>query len=163
ERGGLGGVEERGGRWGGVGVGGGGGVVGGREGEEGVGGSGCGNPLDNIARERADISAAVPADLRFVVDTTKTLAYEFSVHSSSDALPERRLSDTGRTDKTQDWTFSMGYQLTHRQKFNDSFFYFFEIVVIGIENFARFRQVDPLLAGSAPWQLHHPIEISPQR
>src|SRR5262245_7256507 len=77
-------------------------------------GSGFPNPLDNIARERADISAAVSTDLCLVVDTTKTLAYEFSVHSSSDALPERRLSDTGRTDKTQDWTFSMGYQFTNR-------------------------------------------------
>src|SRR4249920_1597698 len=68
--------------------------------KDGILGAGFANSLNNISGERADISAAVPSDLRLVVDTAKTLAHEFPVHGSSDALPEGRLSDAWRTDKT---------------------------------------------------------------
>src|SRR5678816_1266831 len=64
--------------------------------------AGLANSLDNIPGERANVSAAVPPNLRFVVDTAKTLAHEFPVHGPGDALPEGRLSDAGRADETQD-------------------------------------------------------------
>src|SRR6266550_6481023 len=130
--------------------------------KDGILGACFSNSLNNVSRQRADVSTPVPSNLRLVVDTAETLADEFPVHGPSDALTEGRLSDTGRTDKTQDRAFPMGHKFTNREKFHNSLFYFFQIVMIGIENLARFGKVDLLLAGNTPWQLHHPIEISPQ-
>jgi hypothetical protein len=58
------------------------------------------------------------------VDTAKTLAHEFPVHRPSDALPEGRLADARRANKTQDGAFALWRQFTHREKFNDALFDF---------------------------------------
>ena len=87
--------------------------------------AGLSNPLDNISRQRADVSAPVSADLRFIVNAAETLAHEFPVHRPSDALSEGRLADARRANKTQDGAFALWHQFTHGEKFNDSLFDFF--------------------------------------
>src|SRR4029450_892342 len=84
------------------------------------------NPLNNISGEGTDVSTPVPSDLRFVMDTAETLAHEFPVHGPSDALPERRLSDPGRTDKTQDGGFPMGHSFRNRTKLQYAVFRYAE-------------------------------------
>src|SRR6516162_6724974 len=108
--------------------------------------AGLSNSLDNIAWQRAHIRAPLLSDLRFVVNPAKTLAHEPPVHGPSDTLAERCLSNAGRTDKAQDWAFSIRPQFTHRQEFKNAFFYFLEVVVISVENFPCFRKVDLFLA-----------------
>src|SRR5207244_7950845 len=121
------------------------------------------NSLDNVAGQSADIGAPVTADIRLIVYAAETLPHELPFHGPSDALPEGRLAHTRRTDKAQDRTLALRHQFTNRQKFNDALFDPLEIVMIGIENLARLWEIDFLLAGNAPGQLHHPIEVSSYR
>src|SRR5713226_5857883 len=121
------------------------------------------NSLNDIPGKGADISAPMAPDICLVVDATETLADEFTVHGSSDTLPERGFAYSRRADKTQDRALAMRHQLTDREKFYDALFHLFQIVMIGVENRARLGKINLLLAGNAPGELHHPIEVSPER
>jgi hypothetical protein len=83
-----------------------------------------------------------------------------SIHGPSDALPEGRLPTPGGPTKHKIGLFPWGTSL--RTARNSTIrFYSLQIVMIGIENFARLgRSIAPRWKYSR--QLHHPIEISPQ-
>ena len=52
--------------------------------------AGLSNPLNNIARQRADVGAPVAANIRLVMDAAETLAHELAIHRPSDALSRGR-------------------------------------------------------------------------
>src|SRR5690606_21563418 len=55
--------------------------------------------LNDLARHRADIRAAMTADLRLVANAAERHPHELAVRRARDALPERRLADARRTDE----------------------------------------------------------------
>src|SRR5438034_8223795 len=57
--------------------------------------------LHDAARNRADVGAAMAADLRLVAHAAERDAYEFAVHRAGDRLAERRLADAGRSNETE--------------------------------------------------------------
>src|SRR2546427_11655609 len=115
--------------------------------------------LNDITGEGPDIGTPMPPNIRLIVDPTKTLSHEFTIHGPSDTLPEGGLSDSRGTDEAQDRAFSLRHEFTNREKFNNALFHFFETVVVGVENFTRFRKIDLFLGDNAPRQLHQPIEV----
>ena len=58
--------------------------------------------LDDAAGDRADVGAAVAADLRLVAHAAERDAHELAVHRARDRLAERRLADAGRADEAED-------------------------------------------------------------
>ena len=58
--------------------------------------------LDDAAGNRADVGAAVAADLGFVAHAAERDPDELAVHRARDRLAERRLADAGRADEAED-------------------------------------------------------------
>jgi len=58
--------------------------------------------LDDSTRQRADVSAAMPANLGLVADAAERQAHEFAAECSSDRLAERSFAGARRTDEAQD-------------------------------------------------------------
>ena len=54
------------------------------------------------ARHRADVGAAMAADLGFVAHAADREPHELAAHRARDRLSERRLADAGRSDEAQD-------------------------------------------------------------
>jgi hypothetical protein len=130
--------------------------------EDGISAAGLSDALNDIARKRTDVGAAMTADIRLVMHPAETLAHEFAIHRSRDALSEGRLADSRRADQAQDRTLSFRHELTHSEKFDDAFFHLLEAVVIRIENFTGLRQIDLFSGQNAPWQFDQPVEVSAQ-
>src|SRR5262249_56353366 len=58
--------------------------------------------LDELAGERADVGAAVAADLGLVADTAQGEADELAAGGAGDALGQARLSPAGRAPAAED-------------------------------------------------------------
>ena len=58
--------------------------------------------LHDAAGNRADVGAAVAADLGLVAHAAERDAHELAVHRARDRLAERRLADAGRADEAED-------------------------------------------------------------
>src|SRR6185312_10894758 len=71
--------------------------------------------LDDLAGERADVRAAVPADRGLVVDAAERDAVELAPERARDRSAERRLSDAGRSDEAEDRTLLVLLQLADRE------------------------------------------------
>src|SRR5262249_6209138 len=67
-----------------------------------VAAAGLAKALNDVAGERADIGAAMAADLGLVMDAAQADADEFPVHRAGDRLAERGLANAGRTDEAED-------------------------------------------------------------
>ena len=122
--------------------------------------TGLADGLNDVARQCADVSAAMAADFRLVVHAAERDAHEFAVHGARDRLAERGLADAGRPDEAQDRRLALRRQFADGEIFDDAPLDLVEVVVILVENTARLRDVDRLLLGKRPRQLDQPVEIS---
>src|SRR5215472_15658028 len=129
--------------------------------KDGIATTGLSDPLNNIARKRADVGTPMAADIRHIMDSTQTLAHELAIHRPGDALPEGSLADSRGTHQTQNGAFPFRHELTNREKFNNALFHFLETVMVGIENFTRLRKIDLFFSKNTPRQLRQPVQISP--
>src|SRR6202000_3342098 len=75
--------------------------------------------LDDVARQRADIGAAMAADLRLVVHAAEAHAHELAAHRPRDRLAERGLADAGRPDEAQDRLLALRRELAGGEIFDD--------------------------------------------
>ena len=121
--------------------------------------AGLADRLDDVARQRADIGAPVAADFRLVVDAAERHAHELAAHGARDRLAERGLADAGRTDEAQDRRLALRRELAHGEIFDDAPLDLFQIIVVLVEDAARFGDVDRLLLGQSPRQFDQPVEI----
>src|SRR5487761_1787758 len=92
------------------------------------------NPLNDLARQRADISAAMAADLSFVVHAAEGNADEFAAEGVSDRFPERGFAHAWRPEEAQDGTLHPGLEFFDREKIENALLDLFEVVVILVEN-----------------------------
>src|SRR5207244_11345705 len=119
----------------------------------------CSCSLNDSPPDGPDRRTPMRPNIRLVVVRSKTLSHAFTIHGPRDTLPEGGLSHSRGTDEAQDRAFSLRHEFTNREKFNNALFHFFETVVVGVENFTRFRKIDLFLGDNAPRQLHQPIEV----
>ena len=115
--------------------------------------------LNDPARERADVGAAVPAHLRLVTHAAQRYADELASQRARDRLAERGLADAGRPDQAEDRPLLARSELAHRQVLEDALLHLLEVVVIGIEDLARLIEVQAILGALRPGQLHQPLEV----
>src|SRR6185437_16270341 len=63
--------------------------------------AGLAQALDDVARQRTDVGAAVAANLRLVVHAAQAGTHELQAERARDALAEGGLADARRTDETE--------------------------------------------------------------
>ena len=93
--------------------------------------------LQDLARHRADIGAAVAADLRLVAHAAERHAHELAIRRARDRLAERRLADAGAPTRHRIGAFSLVDALLHRQVLDDALLDLLQPVVIGVEDLDR--------------------------
>ena len=62
---------------------------------------GAANALNDLSRQRADVSAAMAADLGFIVHAAEREPHEFASQRARNRFSERSLADAGRSDEAQ--------------------------------------------------------------
>ncbi len=102
--------------------------------EDGIARAGLLQALDDLARQRADVGAAVPADLGLVPHAAEGDAHEVAPGGAGDRLAERRLADARRPDQAEDRALHLLDQRLHRQVLEDALLGLLEAVVVLVEH-----------------------------
>ncbi len=126
--------------------------------------SGLSVPASRMARRidaghRADVRAAVPADLGLVAHAADRDALELAAQRLGDRLPERGLADAGRPDEAEDRPVQVVLQLAHGEELEDAVLDLLEVVVVAVEDLARVLEVEVVLARRVPGQRQDPVEV----
>ncbi len=115
--------------------------------------------LDDLAGERADVGAAVAADLGFVTHAAEREAHELAVHRARDRLGERGLADPGRTRKRQDRRLWLLHQGANGEELEDAVLDLLETVVVLVQDRLGLLEVAALLRLLVPGDGDQPVEI----
>ena len=110
-------------------------------------------------RHRADVGAAVAANLRLVAHAAERDAHELAVHRARDRLAQRRLAHAGRTDEAENRSLHVALELPDRQVLDDAFFDLVEVVVILVEHAPRFDRIQAIRRRDRPRDVEHPVQI----
>src|SRR5262249_37813869 len=118
--------------------------------------------LDDPTRQRADIGAAVPADLGLVANTTQAGADELAAQRAGDRAAEGVLADAGRPDEAQDRRAHLiTGQLAHRQVLEQPLLDFLQPVVILVEYRLGLGDTNLGHILFGPRQIDQPVEVGP--
>ena len=117
--------------------------------------------LDDPAGQRADVGAPVAADLGLVAHAAQRHADELAAQRPGDGPAERGLAHAGRPHQAEDRALLVGLQLAHRQVLEDALLHLLEVVVVAVEDVAGLGDVELVLGGDRPGQLHQPLEVGP--
>ncbi len=90
--------------------------------------------LDDLTGQRADVGAAMTANLRLIAHAAQREADELAARGLGDRHAERGLADARRSDEAEDRTLGILDQLAHGEKFEDALLDLFEAVVIFVQN-----------------------------
>ena len=118
-----------------------------------------GHILQNLARHRADISAAMPANFSLIAHATQRHAHELAVSRTRDRLTKRSLAHAWRADQTQNRCLEFVDALLHRQILDDPLFDFFQAVVVGVEHFLACAQIGTNLGFLFPRQVDQGLDV----
>ena len=91
-------------------------------------------PCRMLPGKRADIGAAMAADLGLVMRAAEADPDEFAPGRARDALAERGLADPGRPDKAQDRAAPVRVQLVDREEFEDAPLDLLQAVMVLVED-----------------------------
>ncbi len=116
--------------------------------------------LNDPARHRTDVSAAMSANFRFVAHSAETDPDKFSAERVGNRLAETGLADAGRSEKTQDRSVSVRIEFAHRQIFDQPPLHFLEIVMVAIENLLRLIEIEIVLAQFVPRQIGDDLDVT---
>ena len=121
---------------------------------------------DEPARHRADVGAAVAADLGLVTDAAERHAHELAVQRARDRLADRRLAGAGRADQGQDRAGALVLldaallaELAHGEVLDDAVLHVVEPRMVGVEHLTRVHRVEPFLGALAPRHREQPVEV----
>src|SRR5260370_7562907 len=95
-----------------------------------VAGTGLADALQDAPGQRADVGAAMPADLGFVAHAAQRQAHEAAAERARDRAAERSLADAGRPDEAEDRAARVGLELAHRQVLEDALLDLLQAVMI---------------------------------
>jgi hypothetical protein len=100
---------------------------------------------DDRPGHRADVGAAVAADLRLVPHAADGDPDELASQRARDRLSERRLPDARRPDEQQDRAGDVVLQLRDRQRLDDPVLDLLEVVVVLVQDLPRAVEVEIVL------------------
>ena len=120
---------------------------------------GAAQPLNDLARQRADVGAPMAADLGLVAHAAERHAHELAAERIGDGLGERRLADARRAEKAEDRSLDVRIQLAHRQILEHAVLHLLEAGVVGVEHVFRALEIDRILGALRPRERDDPVEI----
>ena len=127
--------------------------------EDGIARAGLLEALDDLARQRADVGAAVAADLGLVAHAAQRDAHEVAAGGARDRLAERGLADARRADEAQDRALHALDQRLHGEVLEDALLRLLEPVVILVEHALGLGDVVVLFLVVLPGQRDHPVDV----
>ena len=116
--------------------------------------------LNDPARHRADVSAAMSADFRFITHPAETNPHKLAAESVGDGLTEAGLANARRPEKTKDRAVSLRIEFSYGQIFDQPLLNFFKIEVIAIQDLLRLIEVEIVLAQFVPWQIGNNLYVT---
>ena len=116
--------------------------------------------MNESARHRTNVSAAVTTDFSFVTHTTKRNADKVTLHGRRNRFHESRLTNARRTHKAKDrsTTFRTG-KLQHSHVFHDAFLDLVEAKVFGIEFRLHLLHVQNGIGVNAIREREEPVHV----
>ena len=134
--------------------------------DDGIHRAGVAQRAHEPAGQRADVGAAMAADLRLVANAAERHPDELPAGRSRDRFADRGLAGSRRPDQRQDDAGSavlghaaLGPQLAHGQVLGDAPLHVVEAFVVGVEHLARVHRIEPLLGPLGPRHGQQPVEI----
>src|SRR4029453_6142680 len=97
--------------------------------------------LDDTARHRANVSAAMTADFRLIAHPAEADPHKFSAQRVGNRLTETGFANARRPEKTENRAVPLRIEFAYCQIFDQPFLDLFQIVMIAIENFLRLIEV----------------------
>ena len=116
--------------------------------------------LNDAPRHRADVSAAMTADLRFVAHSAETDPHKFAAQRVGNRLAETGFAHARRPEKTEDRAVPLRIEFAHGQIFDQPLLHFFQIVMIAIEDFLRLIEIEIVLAQFIPRQIGDDLDVT---
>src|SRR6266446_5341148 len=116
--------------------------------------------LDDAARHRADVSAAMTANFRFVAHAAETDPREFAAQRVSDRLPETGFANTRRPEETHNWAVTFRIEFAHGEVLDQPFLHLFQIIMIAVENLLRLIEIEVVFAEFRPGQIGDRLDIA---
>ena len=114
---------------------------------------------DDRAGHRADVGAAVAADLGLVAHAADRDPLELASKRAGDRPPEARLADSGRADEAEDRAVGVRVQRPHGQVLEDPVLHLLEVVVVGVEDLAGVLDVEVVGGRLRPRQVDQPLQV----
>ena len=127
--------------------------------ENGVLGAGVAHRSDDRAGQRADVGAAVAADLRLVADAADRDPLELPAQRTGDRATEAGLADTWRPDEAEDRSRRLRVQLADGQVLEDPVLDLLEVIVVLVEDLASVADVEVVLGFLRPGEIDEPLEV----
>ena len=112
-------------------------------------GFGAANALDDLARQRADVGAAMAANLGLVVHAAQRDALELAAQRARDRTAQAGFAHARRPDKAEDRPLHVGLEFEHAQVVENAVLHLFQLVVILVENLLGLADVD--LGARSSW------------
>ena len=115
--------------------------------------------LDDPARHRPDVGAAVTAYLGLVVQTAQRNTAELTSQRRRHGLAQRGLAYARRAVQTEDRGFQVAFQLDDGQMLQQTLFHFVQPEMVVVELLACAFQIEIILRHIVPGQLEHQLQI----
>ena len=101
----------------------------------------------------------MPTNFRLVVYTTQRKPRELAPQSARNRLAERSFTHTWRPHKAQDRPLHIRLQAANGEIVQNAVFNLFQVVVIRVQNFLRFGNLDFLPGSFRPGQNGQPLNV----
>ena len=115
--------------------------------------------LDDLARQRADIGAAVAADLGLVADAAEREAHEVAPRRARHRLAEGGLADSGRANQAEDRPLHLARPLLDREILEDPLLDLLQPVMVVVEDLLGVLEVLLDAGALLPRDRQHPVEV----
>ena len=122
-------------------------------------GFGAANALDDLARQRADVGAAMTANLRLVVHAAQRDALELAAQRARDRAAQAGFAHARRSDKAEDRPLHVGLEFEHAQVVEDAVLHLLQLVVILVEDLLGLADVDLGAGALGPRQHRQPLDV----
>ena len=121
--------------------------------------AGAADAAQDVAWQRADVGAAMPADLRLVTHAAERDALELAADGTGDRATERRLAGARGPDEAQDRRARVALEAAHREEFEDALFDLVQPVMVLVEDRPCMLEVEVVLGRDGPRHLAHPFQV----
>ena len=99
------------------------------------------------------------ADFGFIVHAAQRQPHELASQRAGNRLAQRRLAHARRSNEAQDRALHAGPQTAHRQVIENAVLHLLQIVVVGVEDFLRLRNVHFHAGRLLPRQDRQPLNV----